>query len=369
MGIKGINKFLETKCYDAFFSLPLKSFSECRIAIDACGYFHRILCATNKDLILKCADPLEEIDKNLILGKARERLIIFLTQLCNLQITPVFVWDGLKIQSKGNCVKKRIEVKDKIKNELNKLREELEEENILLRDKKTIKRYKELLTQYNNNTKEDLDFFKDYLTSIGFPNLTAKNEGEKLCAHLATIGYVSAVWSVDTDNYALGTPILITEISNYDELGDMLVKVVDLRIILKKLGKSHSWLVDLCIMCGCDFNTNIPNIGPAKSAKFLDKFETIENISNFNAKGKDEDGNKIELTDDDCFNILNYEECRDIFKFKNDDFDGNISNLNFNIDNFIKNYNLIESEVKLIDAINKIMNIVPKNSKYSIKKK
>lgn len=366
MGIKGINKFLEDNgCGSAFYTISLDNFSKYRIAIDACGYFHKILCSANKELILKSANPLEEIDKNLILEKAKKRLDIFIEQLCNLAITPIFVWDGTKIRSKSECTKKRIEKKNNIKNEVDKLREELENLHILYRDKNEIKKFKDKLVQYNVVTSDDLNFFKEYLTRIGFPNINAKHEGEKLCSYLATKGLVAAVWSVDTDNYALGTPILITDVSGFNEIGQIMVNVVDLRIILKTLNKPHSWLVDLCIMCGCDFNTNIPNIGPKKSYNLLEKYGSVENIESFGASKKDEDGNKVILTNEECLEILNYEECRDIFLVE-DELEEKDILFDFNYEMLSENYELVESNNKLLEAINVLRHNEMKKSPYTI---
>ena len=43
--------------------------------------------------------------------------------------------------------------------------------------------------------------------------------------------------------------------------------------------------VDLCIMLGCDYNTNVPKVGPEKSIAFLKKYGSIEAITEI----KDED--------------------------------------------------------------------------------
>jgi len=36
--------------------------------------------------------------------------------------------------------------------------------------------------------------------------------------------------------------------------------------------------VDLCILCGCDYTTNIPGIGPIKAFKFIEECKTIEEV-------------------------------------------------------------------------------------------
>src|SRR5438105_3766394 len=115
MGIKSINKFLkDIGINDAFYNSKLDSFSGKRIAIDACGYFYQILCSANKDVILKMTNPLEDIDKELIIKKASERLSIFLCQLISYSIIPVFIWDGKKIKCKETCLKERLKNRNNI---------------------------------------------------------------------------------------------------------------------------------------------------------------------------------------------------------------------------------------------------------------
>lgn len=375
MGIKGINKFLKTNLgiEDAFFTTYLNNFSGQRIAIDACGYFYQILSSSNKEVVLQMVDPLEEIDKDLVIYKSIERLVIFLSQLSSINIIPVFVWDGKKIKSKKKCQEKRIGIKDNILEKINNARSELEGINILLRTKQQIKEFRNLLTQYNNVNKEDMLFFKNLLGSLGFPSIQAINEGEKLCSNLATEGLVGAVWSVDTDNYALGTPLLITSISEIDKDGDIIVNIVDLRIILRRLGKSHNWLIDFCIMCGCDFNENIPNIGPKKSYDLLMEHSFIDYIEDFNAlvPKKDRKFEKEKFSKEECLDFLNYEECRDIFKFMPSGFNENEESLNFDFSSF--ETFLSENEDNLYNFLKKgadnLKNLNPKKLKLPLKKK
>lgn len=36
--------------------------------------------------------------------------------------------------------------------------------------------------------------------------------------------------------------------------------------------------IDLCILCGCDYTTNIQGIGPVKAFKYIQDEGTIENV-------------------------------------------------------------------------------------------
>jgi 5'-3' exonuclease len=77
-------------------------------------------------------------------------------------------------------------------------------------------------------------------------------------------------------------------------------------LILKKTGLTRAQFTDLCIMLGCDFNSRVKGIGPAKSWKL---FQT--------AREKYPDSTRlIELIAADNeidFSLLNAERCREIF--------------------------------------------------------
>ena len=61
---------------------------------------------------------------------------------------------------------------------------------------------------------------------------------------------------------------------------------------------THKTFVDLCIMSGCDYNTNIPGYGTVKSYNLLQKHKTIDNLSD-----------KLDLT------CLKHVRCRELFSY------------------------------------------------------
>jgi 5'-3' exonuclease len=49
--------------------------------------------------------------------------------------------------------------------------------------------------------------------------------------------------------------------------------------MLEALELSCDSFLDLCIMCGCDYNKNIFRVGPEKAYKYIQKYSSIEDIS------------------------------------------------------------------------------------------
>ena len=130
-------------------------------------------------------------------------------------------------------------------------------------------------------------------------------EAETMCADLCKRGIVAAAMSDDTDVLAYGSPVFLTKVDIYRGTAtkilykDMLEKL--------KLGSSSQFL-DLCIMCGTDYNKNIAKVGCETSYKYILQYGDIETIGQ--SKG-------LDLT------VLNYKKSRELFTvYEQYDFGG-----------------------------------------------
>jgi 5'-3' exonuclease len=122
---------------------------------------------------------------------------------------------------------------------------------------------------------------------------------------LCVSGKVDAVLSEDTDVLAYGTPCFLTKI---DTRTDTLVEITYDKI-KEETGMSRETLTDLCIMCSCDYNSNLPMIGPEKSYQLLSTHKNIDQVLNYLKTLKK---GKVEYTDEVC-SILKHERCREMF--------------------------------------------------------
>jgi 5'-3' exonuclease len=340
MGILSINDTLEIYAPNCFINIPLEFFRGLRIALDGCNYMYAIYCTARKEIIYKMPDPLEEVDIDLLRQKCIENLMRFIVLISQYGITLVWVWDGEKLNAKDICKIRRQSKGDRLSDRIKAARELLESKHPLERTQADIKAYKNILVQKNFVDRSEMNFFKNFISLLGYPSLQAPYEGEKLCANLAIEKLVAAVWSTDTDNYALGTPILISGFGGYNESKQLMVKCVDLNIILNSFDKSHKWLIDLCILHGCDFNTRMPGIGPAKSYKLMEKYDSIENIE-LNEPNKP-------------INVLNYVQCREIFAIENTKYTSESPELNFNKMAFMTCIRDVAEQYNLQNQINDI---------------
>ena len=307
MGIKSINPLLKKLAPDAFFTMPLTWLRDKRIAIDASGWMYSNMAIARKKVIRKTDVATVEPDQSEIRKEWILSAINFITGWLANKITPVFVFDGAKTHPEkvATQAKRRVE-RESHRTKIDELYAQLKGD-ILKLSTDVLEKLRSELSSYVNISSEDFSIFKSVIQGIGIPCIFAVGDGEQLCSSLCIEGKVAAVFSVDTDNLANGCPLIITGFSNgysYDEYGNKigLLDCVRLDKVLAGLNISHDKFVDLCIMCGCDFNSNIPNYGPAKSLKLLRDHGTIDNLpKNFDVT------------------CLNHWRCRDIFSYRTSD--------------------------------------------------
>jgi 5'-3' exonuclease len=214
-------------------------------------------------------------------------------------IHPIFVLDGKPPVEKEEERHRRRQERDKIRNIITELElalEQFESEGIvapildqlwkkrkspprLLAQKQISsswirKKIKQKQSQLFDVGQDDFAQLRLLCNKLGVSCIEAPDEAEKRCAQLCLNGQVKAVLSEDTDLIAYGTPLFLTKI---DLVKDTVV-ALDNTHILSKIGLDSSQLLDLCIMCGTDYNPNIPKIGPHSAYKYIQKYQTIDSI-------------------------------------------------------------------------------------------
>jgi len=306
MGINGINTLIKRHSPDAFFTMPITMLSGKRIAIDGNNWMYTNMAIARKkvikytDIAVSEPNPLE-IRREWFLSA-----ISFILGWLSYNITPVFVFDGRHPPEKDETKAKRRDQRIALRAEIDALYQQIRGD-ILERPANILDQLRKKLTNYNFISPEDFELFKMVIKGIGIPCLQATGDGEHLCSVLCVEQKVAAVFSVDTDNLAYGCPLVITKFSDvcsYDENGCRVshMECVRLDRVLKGLGITHSVFVDLCIMSGCDYNTNMPNYAAIKSFGLLQKFGSIDDLPrNFNIE------------------CLKHIRCRELFKYESSD--------------------------------------------------
>ena len=302
MGIKHLNKILRKYCPECYKTKKLIEYQFKKIALDVSLYMYKYKC---------------------ILGD--NWLNAFINLVCCLRkndIHGIFIFDSKAPPEKVQEQQDRREQRQKIKDKCDKIKQEYEiyiktkkpteylielckEENKIPRLLSTesffkedmiVSKIKKLELQTISITSEDFTLVKELFKILGMPYYQATTEAEATGAYLCRQGIVHGVMSEDTDVMAYGSPKFITGVNTHSET----CCEIDIAEVLEKLEMTYEQFRDICIMCGTDYNKNIPKIGPQKSYDLIKKLGSIDNID--------------EQTIYDT-RILNYKRVRELFSF------------------------------------------------------
>lgn len=123
---------------------------------------------------------------------------------------------------------------------------------------------------------EDFVVVKQLFDILNVPYYYGVSEAEATCAHLCLNGQVDAVLTEDTDILAYGCPFSLHKLNIHSNT----VMMIEMKNLLTMLEISYPQFRDFCIMCGTDYNTNVPKIGPERAYRLIKEHKSIENISN-----------------------------------------------------------------------------------------
>ena len=302
MGIKGVNKKAEECAPDAFFTMMITLLSGLRIAIDGNNWMYTNRATARKRVINKTDIALGQPDEHEIRREWFLMAINFVIGWLSHDITPVFCFDGKAPVEKDGTKAERQASRTAAKEKIDSFYEQLKGD-VLAQPVDIMKQLRTSLLNYNFIPYEDFELFKMIIKGIGVPTLQARGDGEHLCSALCVDGKVAAVFSTDTDNLVYGCPLLITGFStqsSYDENGFKVQHLDCVRLdrMLTGLKLKHEQFVDFCIMCGCDFNTNMPQCAVGRSYPLIQQYGSIDNLP--------------PKYDTKC---LNHHRCREIFKY------------------------------------------------------
>lgn len=310
MGIKKILDIVRNNAPQALSDKSLIKFKGKRIAIDGTNWIHTTWAIAWKVTVNRTNIGEEEPDREEARKIWVKNVQRFINKLLINGITPIFVMDGKHPEEKAGTQEKRKEIREKSKEKLEVMKEKIKErreneggeEKIKEGGKEEIN-LDEVRRSYTNNMNlsyNETELMIIMCKAVGIPIIQAKGEAEELCSMMCREGIVEGVYTTDTDPLAYGCPLFL---KGMNKRGDGFT-TVDLKIILESLKISFETFVDLCIMCGCDYNKNIPKIGEKSAYALMKQYGRIENLP------KSYRNVPLDL------NILNYERCREIFKSK-----------------------------------------------------
>lgn len=287
MGIRGFLTFLKKKYPQCILEISISALSGHRLAIDAYVIMYACMSVARKRVLDKATNQ-ELLDNQVDHGEIRRvwlgLLFDGLMRWLNNNITPILVFDGTPLEAKLENLQDRNQKFVLTQQKINGLQATNNPQGI-----------RQAQNDLLDVTHEDCQAFQSMLKALGIKYLRAPDDAERLCASLCADKLVAAVYSKDSDTLLFGSPVLITEVKQST------LTVFRLDLVLGALGLSFAQLVDLGIMCGCDFNNNrnIKDIGPVNALAYIQKYQSLDVIT--------------QIIDTEC---LKYPLCRQVFQFK-----------------------------------------------------
>lgn len=110
---------------------------------------------------------------------------------------------------------------------------------------------------------------------MGVPIIEAPGEAEAQCVEFVKGGRAFAVASEDMDSLTFGGKYLLRGFNSKKEP----ITEISLEEVLRSFNLTYNEFVDLCILLGCDYTDHIEGIGPATAFKFIQQFNSIEEVS------------------------------------------------------------------------------------------
>ena len=284
MGIKSLHKFLKNNCPEIYEEIHISEYSFKKVAIDISLY----LCKFKTI----CGDRWLSAFINLIACLRKN------------EVHCVFIYDTGAPPEKEAERKERAAQRAKLEEKVYKLEEAMEKFHLSGEiDQVLIDLYKrrtkksgpprlmkskideidmglvegavtKMRGQILHIKSEDFQKTKELFDILKVPYFNAPLEAETTCADLCKRGLVDAVLSEDTDVMAYAAPVFLSKINTTNGTC-MRIKYPD---ILEGLELKSEEFLDLCIMCGCDYNKNIFRVGPEKAYKYIQKYSSIEGV-------------------------------------------------------------------------------------------
>ncbi len=249
--------------------VELKDLCGKSIAIDAYNTLYQFLA------IIRQPDGTPLRDNSGRVTSHLSGLLYRTSNLVEMSIKPIYVFDGIPPALKEAEINKRMKVKKEARIRYRRaLREgKIEEARVYAQ---ATSRLKDYMTEDG----------KKLLDLMGIPWIQAPSEGEAQAAHLTKREEADYCGSQDYDSLLFGAPKLVRNvtISGRRKLPkkkayiEVLPEIVELEQVLAENGISYEQLIDVGILVGTDFNEGIKGLGPKTALKLIKEHGSLEKV-------------------------------------------------------------------------------------------
>ncbi|KNA01294.1 hypothetical protein PVNG_04495 [Plasmodium vivax North Korean] len=136
---------------------------------------------------------------------------------------------------------------------------------------KEYKKLKKNNIEINEEMNEDI---KILLNMFGIPYVQSPCEAEAQCSYLNCKNYCDAIISDDSDVLVFNGKTVIKNFFNRKKT----VEVYERKLIEDKLGLYQDELINLSLLCGCDYTIGVHGVGIVNALEIIKAFPTFEDL-------------------------------------------------------------------------------------------
>ena len=256
MGIKSLTQTVKKFSPASITHENLYKLSGKKVAVDASLIIYQQLLSSPKSFFYNKQGKIT----NHITG-----LFYKIMNFITLDIELLFVFDGKPPDNKQACIQGR---KDKSMEAKEKINETTSKEDKYKLERASLR-----------VTREMINDVKTLLNLMGISYIHPEvGEGEAYASELCRMGVVDYVLTEDMDSLVYGCPKLIRNCVDKTMKRKGVISIFDYDSIIQDIGLNHDKFIEFCILCGCDYCSQVPKIGNITALKLFQKYGSIEEI-------------------------------------------------------------------------------------------
>jgi flap endonuclease-1 len=250
-------------------AVKLEDLSGKTVAIDAYNTLYQFLAIIRQPDGTPLKDSTGKVTSHL------SGLLYRTSNLVEVGIKPIYVFDGAPPELKRAEIKRRAQVKEEATVAYKKA--------VAKGDMAKARVYAQATSRLKDYMEDDS---KRLLDLMGLPWVDAPSEGEAQAAHMTRRGDADYCASQDYDSLLFGAPMLLRNVTvsgrrklpSKNVYIDVVPELFVLDKILKECEITYPQLIDVGILIGTDFNPDgIKGLGPKTALKLIKEHGTLEN--------------------------------------------------------------------------------------------
>lgn len=252
MGVRFLNTLIKRKAPSALKYVSLSQYSGNTIVIDTSIYIHKYLASNS----------------------LMESMYFMISQFKYLNITPVFIFDGVAPAEKKGVLNARASVRENALEQYNRLDTLLHKSEIVgaIAEPATSstasaaysvdcgcecpeqirRRMQSLKRRFMRISNFELNELKRLMREFGVQYIESDGESDLLCAYLVKCGFAQVCMSDDMDLFLYGCPVVLRHVNIWHSTG----VEYTLDTILRDMAVSLHGFQMVCILSGTDYTSN-----------------------------------------------------------------------------------------------------------------